>query len=223
MIAVLTRELSFPPPESANEDGLLAIGGDLSIERLLLAYRSGIFPWPLNPRMLTWFSPDPRAIFELETWEPGRSLRKRMNKGEFEVRTNTAFEQVMRRCAEPTSDRPSTWIIPGMFQAYGTLHQMGFAHSVEAWMEGELVGGLYGVSIGGFFAGESMFSRVSDASKVALVGLIQRMRERGMSLLDTQVMNPHLERLGAVEIPRLEYLWRLQRALEQPVRFADPR
>lgn len=222
LIAVLTRELRFPPPEAANVDGLLAIGGDLSLERLLLAYRSGIFPWPLNPRMLTWFSPDPRAIFDLETWRPGRSLRKRIQKGEFEVRVDTAFGTVMRRCAEPTSERPSTWIIPGMFEAYGALHRMGHAHSVETYLDGALVGGLYGVSIGGFFAGESMFSRVSDASKVALSALVDRMRARGMSLLDTQVMNPHLERLGAIEIPRREYLARLAIALGQPVSFADP-
>lgn len=221
LIAVLTRELRFPPPESANEDGLLAVGGDLSIQRLLLAYRSGIFPWPLNPRMLTWFSPDPRAIFDLETWRPGRSLKKRQARGDLETRVNTAFDLVMRRCAEPTPERPSTWIIPGMFEAYGELHRMGLAHSVETWQDGTLVGGLYGVSFGGFFAGESMFSRVSDASKIALLGLVERMRSRGMSLLDTQVMNPHLERLGAIEISRTEYLGRLKRALAQSVSFDE--
>lgn len=144
-----------------------------------------------------------------------------MARGDLEVRFNTAFARVMEYCAEPTFERPSTWIIPGMFEAYGELHRMGYAHSVETWSEGLLVGGLYGVSIGGFFAGESMFSRVSDASKVALAGLVDRMKARGMSLLDTQVMNPHLERLGAVEIPRSEYLARLKHALEQPVRLAE--
>lgn len=223
MVSVLTQELRFPPLSEANEDGLLALGGDLSVPRLLLAYRSGIFPWPLNPRVLTWFSPDPRAIFELESWAPGRSLRKRLKRGDLELRIDTAFAEVMRGCAARTADRPSTWIIPGMFEAYAALHRLGHAHSVETYQDGRLVGGLYGVSIGGFFAGESMFSRVADASKVALVGLVDHMRARGMSLLDTQVMNPHLERLGAIEIPRAEYLGRLRRALEQPVRFADPR
>ncbi|MFO0722237.1 MAG: leucyl/phenylalanyl-tRNA--protein transferase [Myxococcota bacterium] len=220
MVAFLTRELKFPAPEKAGSDGLLAVGGDLSAERLLLAYRSGIFPWPIHPRVLTWFSPDPRAILELDELHISRSLAKRARRPDYEIRFDTAFEEVMKACAERTERRASTWIIPEMLAAYGRLQTLGHAHSVEVWMEGRLVGGLYGVSIGGLFAGESMFSRATDTSKLALIHLVERMKDRKMTLLDVQVPNPHLETLGIRTIPRAAYLRRLEEALRAPVRFS---
>lgn len=221
MVAFLTQELRFPPPSRAGADGLLAVGGDLSTERLLLAYRQGIFPWPIHPRVLTWFSPDPRAVLELDGLHISKSLAKRMRRQDYEVRVNSAFDQVVRACAERTERRTSTWIIPEMLSAYGRLHTLGHAHSVEVWMEEGLMGGLYGVSIGGLFAGESMFSRAPDTSKIALVHLVERMRQRGLSLLDVQVPNPHLETLGIRTIARPEYLERLGRALTVNARFAE--
>jgi leucyl/phenylalanyl-tRNA--protein transferase len=220
VVRLLSRRLAFPDPSEATKDGLLAVGGDLSVERLLLAYRSGIFPWPVSDHLLTWFSPNPRAIFELDDVHVSRSLAKRRRNSGFEVRVDSDFEGVIRGCAKPGKGRPSTWIWPEMIDAYLELHRRGAAHSVETWREGSLVGGLYGVSIAGLFAGESMFSRESDASKVALLHLVERMKARGMSLLDVQVMNPHLERLGAVTIPRSQYLERLKKALAAPVSFA---
>jgi leucyl/phenylalanyl-tRNA---protein transferase len=221
VVAFLTRALKFPPVTEATEEGLLAVGGDLSTERLLLAYRSGIFPWPVYDRLLTWFSPDPRAILELNELHVSRSLAKKIRKGGFEVRVNGDFSAVMKACASRTDKRPSTWIIPEMLAAYTKLNQMGYAHSVELWREGALVGGLYGVSIGGLFAGESMFSRESDASKIALCFLVERMKARGLVLLDVQVPNPHLETLGIRLIPRAAYLRRLKDAIALPCSFAD--
>lgn len=220
MVTFLGPALRFPRPETANGQGLIAVGGDLSQERLLLAYRSGIFPWPID-RMLTWFCPDPRAVLELEELHVSRSLAKRLRRKDYEVRMNSAFEQVIRACAARNERRPSTWILPQLVSAYTALHTSGWAHSVEVWMEGELVGGLYGVSIGGLFAGESMFSTVADTSKIALVHLVERMRERGLTLLDVQVPNPHLETLGIREVARTEYLARLAGAISLDVSFAD--
>lgn len=219
MVALLTRELKFPAPSKASADGLLAVGGDLSPERLVLAYRSGIFPWPLHERVLTWFSPDPRAILEFDDLHISSSLAKRIRKGTYEVRIDTDFESVIRACASRTTDRPTTWIVPEVIAAYIELFRLGYAHSIESWKDGQLVGGLYGISMGGLFAGESMYARAPDASKVALVALVQRMRERGMSLLDVQVPNPHLESLGSSVIPRTTYLKRLKLALAEDVRF----
>lgn len=213
MVAFLTHELSFPPPWRANRDGLIAVGGDLSVERLLLAYRSGIFPWPICEDLLTWFSPDPRALIELDGLHISKSLAKTIRQGTFEVRVNSDFEGVIDGCGESAPDRPSTWITPAIREAYVELHRRGHAHSVEAWKDGALAGGLYGVSINGFFAGESMFTRASNASKVALVHLVERMKSRGMKLLDVQVMNPHLATLGASHIARRAYLKRLEEAL----------
>lgn len=217
----LDQRLLFPPVELA-EDGLLAVGGDLSVERLLLAYRSGIFPWPIHERLLTWFSPDPRAILELDELHVSRSLAKKMRRDEYQVRVSSSFERVIRACAARSYRRPSTWIVPQMIGAYTQLNRLGFAHSVEVWRKDTLAGGLYGVSIGGLFAGESMFSIESDTSKIALVYLVRRMKERGMTLLDVQVPNPHLETLGIRLIPRAVYLRRLAAALALPVRFEDP-
>jgi leucyl/phenylalanyl-tRNA---protein transferase len=221
VVTFLGPALRFPRPETADGQGLIAVGGDLSLERLSLAYRSGIFPWPID-RMLTWFCPDPRAILELDGLHVSRSLAKRLRRPDYEVRVNTAFERVIRACAARTERRPSTWILPQLVRAYTAMHTAGQAHSVEVWMADELVGGLYGVSMGGLFAGESMFSTVTDASKIALVHLVERMRARGLTLLDVQVPNPHLETLGIRTIPRAEYLTRLEAALALDVRFADP-
>lgn len=212
---VLDERLWFPDPRAAPRsgrfNGLVAIGGDFSLERLLLAYRSGIFPWTDRP--LTWWSPDPRAIFELDSFQAPRSLRKLERRGLFTVTVDRAFRAVMEGCAEPAPGRESTWISPAFIDAYTRLHAAGHAHSVECWQSGTLVGGIYGVAIGGFFAGESMFHRVSNASKVALHALIQRLRERGFALFDIQMLTPVTAQLGAVQIPRSEYLNRLAAAV----------
>jgi len=183
---------------------------------LLLAYCSGFFPMA-DPRSgeIGWYSPDPRAIFELEEFHVPRSLRLTMKKGRFEIRVNTRFEKVMRECAR----RDETWISEDLIRSYVELHRLGFAHSVESWAGGSLVGGLYGVAIGGAFFGESMFSRQKDASKVALVHLVERMKARGFELLDTQWITPHLQMFGAKEIPREEYLQRLQKAIKKTCSF----
>jgi len=221
MVAFLGPQLRFPDSESASPDGLIAVGGDLSTERLLLAYRTGIFPWPVQ-RMLTWFCPDPRAILELDELIIHRSLAKRMRRGGYEVRVNSAFADVIRACACRTESRPSTWILPQLVEAYQRMHLAGWAHSVEVWADNELVGGLYGVSIGGLFAGESMFSVMPDASKIALCHLVERMKVRGLTLLDVQVPNPHLATLGVKALPRRAFLERLKVAVAQPVSFLDP-
>jgi len=222
VVAILSRRLEFPPATSANRDGLVAVGGDLSVQRLLLAYRSGIFPWPIfDDDLMTWFSPDPRAILELSELKVSRSLAKTLRKNVFQTTFDRRFEAVIRRCAEPAPDRPSTWITPELERAYVALHRAGSAHSVETWLGDELVGGLYGVAIGGLFAGESMFSRVADASKVALVALVERLRQRGHRLLDIQQATPHMVKMGAKEISRREYLRRLEAALRVDARFSD--
>ena len=213
--AILDERLWFPPPgaalQGAEVGGLIAIGGDLSVERLLLAYRSGIFPWTENP--VTWWTPDPRAIFDLERFAVSRSLARTIGRGRFEVTCDRAFRAVMDGCAEHSPARPTTWITPAFVAAYQRLHAAGFAHSVECWREGQLAGGIYGVAIGGFFAGESMFHRVTDASKVALASLVEHLRARQFSLFDIQTLTPHTRRLGASEIPRQEYLRQLAEAL----------
>ncbi len=199
-------------------DGLVAVGGSLEPDLLVRAYRSGVFPWSSDPAV-TWWCPDPRAIFELDAFTVSRSLRKRIRHSGWEFHIDRDFEGTMRRCAEPTPDRPSTWISEEVISAYGELHRRGVAHSVEVY-EGDCpVGGLYGVAFGGFFGGESMFHRRSDASKAALAHLVQHLRDRGFVLLDAQVMNPHLRSLGARDIPRVEFLRRLQAALKADVAF----
>lgn len=205
--------LHFPNPREADTEGLVASGGDLSVPRLLVAYRSGIFPWTVNP--VTWWSPDPRAIIELGQFIPPRSLEKFMRKKPFRVTFNRAFRQVMEECSTPAPGRRGTWITPKFIEAYTRLHEQGHAHSVECWQGEELVGGVYGVSIGGFFAGESMFHRVSNASKVALSHLIGRLRERGFELFDIQMITPVTRLLGAIEIPRDDYLKRLEIATKK--------
>jgi leucyl/phenylalanyl-tRNA---protein transferase len=199
-------------------EGLVAVGGALDPDTLVQAYRSGIFPWSSQPAV-TWWSPDPRAIFDLESFRPHRSLRKVIRRHGWTYTVDREFEQVMRACAAPSADRPSTWISEDFVSAYGELHRRGLSHSLEVWEKDELVGGLYGVTIGGFFGGESMFNRRTDASKAAVSFLVEHLRERKFSLLDAQVPTPHLTRLGATAIPRLDYLRRLERAIKQRVKF----
>jgi leucyl/phenylalanyl-tRNA--protein transferase len=216
-IAILDRRLRFPSPCLADAEGMVAIGGDLSVPRLLLAYRSGIFPWTVNP--ITWWSPEPRAIFELTGFHVSRSLGRVIRKGVFRPTRDRAFRRVMECCAAPAPGRRSTWISSEFIEAYTELHEQSHAHSLECWQGRQLVGGVYGVAIGGFFAGESMFHRVSDASKAALFYLIEHLRERGFELFDIQMLTPITARLGGVAIPRAEYLRRLARAIGKSVSF----
>jgi leucyl/phenylalanyl-tRNA--protein transferase len=214
---LLDQRLRFPDARLADPDGLVAIGGDLSVPRLLLAYRSGIFPWTVNP--ITWWSPNPRAIFELDRFHVSHSLARLIRTRAFEITIDRAFREVMEGCAAPTPDRRATWITKEFVEAYTRLHAQGHAHSVECWQKGELAGGIYGVSLGGFFAGESMFHRVGNASKVALCHLVQHLRERGFALFDIQMATPATLPFGAVEIPRGEYLRRLAQAIRMKCSF----
>jgi leucyl/phenylalanyl-tRNA--protein transferase len=209
----------FPPAELAGKDGLLAVGGDLSVRRLLSAYAAGIFPWYAPGEPILWWSPDPRLVLYPDALSVSRSLRKILRQQRFTVTFDHAFERVIRACA--ASERPTgdgTWLVPEMITAYCDLHAAGWAHSVEAWQTGRLAGGLYGVAIGRCFFGESMFSRVSNASKVALVHLVRRLSESGYGLIDCQVTSDHLLRLGACEIPRARFLDELKEALKDPSR-----
>lgn len=205
---------AFPPVDSADEDGLLAIGGDLEVESLLLAYSSGIFPWPFNPKLLAWFSPPNRAILNFNSLKINRSLKRSIKENNFEVRINTAFEEVIHHCRSvKRAKQRGTWITKDIEEAYIELHRKGFAHSFECFSENKLVGGIYGVSIGQFFAGESMFHLVPDASKVALNGLAHYLSLQGGTWMDCQVMNPFLLTLGADEIPRNRFMAELSEAL----------
>ena len=216
-ITLLDHRLRFPSPQCADPEGLVAVGGDLSVPRLLLAYRSGIFPWTVDP--ITWWSPDPRAVFELESFHVSRSLGRVIRKGVFRITVDRAFQRVMQGCAAPAPGRRSTWISPEFIAAYTQLHEQGHAHSLECWQANRLVGGVYGVTVGGLFAGESMFHRASDASKVALYHLIEHLRRRGFELFDIQMLTPITAQLGGSTIPREEYLKRLGGAVSRPVCF----
>lgn len=221
MSVALDSRLWFPDPRKAPRsgtlNGLVATGGDFSVERLLLAYRSGIFPWSVKP--ITWWSPDPRGIFDLNQFHVSRSLKRTIRQQRFEVTRDRAFREVMEGCAARGPGRQSTWITPEFVQAYTRLHEFGHAHSVECWQNARLAGGIYGVAIGGLFAGESMFHRVTDASKVALHYLIQHLRERGFALFDIQMVTPHTRQLGAVEIPRDEYLRGMHEVIQRSCTF----
>ena len=217
----LGPSLRFPSPFSADADGIVAVGGDCSPERLLLAYRSGIFPWPLSESLpLFWFSPDPRWVLRPEEAHVPKSLRKQMRRGTFEVRCDTMFEGVIDGCA--AAARPGqlgTWIIPELREGFVTLHRSGYAHSIEAWSGGRLVGGLYGLSVGGAFFGESMFANAPDASKVAFATLLGNLRAWGFHFVDCQTRTEHLERFGAVAWPRKAFIDALGKALEAPTRL----
>jgi leucyl/phenylalanyl-tRNA---protein transferase len=202
----------MPDPAATAETDLVAVGADLEPGTLLAAYRSGMFPMPVEGT-LGWWSPDPRGILPLDGLLVSRSLRKAC--GRFEVRVDTAVDEVVTACADP--DRTGGWISDGIRAAYCRMHRLGWVHSVETWADGELVGGLYGVAVGGFFAGESMFHRRTDASKVALVALVDLLNEGGATLLDVQWRTPHLASLGVVDVTRTSYLTRLTEALERPL------
>ena len=198
----------LPSPERADSQGLVAIGADLEPGTLLAAYRSGLFPMPFSRRRIGWWSPDPRGILPLDGLVVSRSLRRSCSR--FDIRVDTSFELVMRKCGDPR--RPHGWINDDFVRAYSLLHELGWAHSFETWLDGDLVGGLYGVQIEGLFAGESMFHTATDASKVALVALVERLRDTGAQLLDVQWRTDHLASLGVVDVPRVEYLRRLEAA-----------
>ena len=216
-LTLLSHSINFPDPESAKPDGLVAVGGDLSVPRLLSAYRRGVFPWTVNP--VSWWSPDPRAVLELDQIHVPRSLARTLRRGTFQVTTNRAFRAVIEACSQPAPGRRDTWISPEFIEAYSRLHQEGHAHSLECWQGKQLAGGIYGVAVGGLFAGESMFHRTSDASKVALCHLVQHLLNQGFSLFDIQMLTPITRRLGGVEIPRREYLRRLALAIREPRQF----
>ena len=219
---MLNERLWFPHPETAaprgDLAGLVALGGDLSVQRLLLAYQSGIFPWTINP--VTWWSPDPRAIFEFGQFHVSRSFRRVLQReaspgrAHFELTFDRAFPAVIKACAaRGKGERRTTWISREFIEGYVALHRAGHAHSIECWQTGQLAGGVYGVAIGGLFAAESMFHRTSDASKVALFALISALDRAGFSLFDIQMLTPHTRSLGASTIPRKQYLERLRQAL----------
>ena len=214
----LGQALAFPPVDEA-DDGLLAVGGDLSPERLLLAYRSGIFPWYDEHLPILWHSPNPRCVLPVDRLHVGRTLRRVLASGAYEIRYDTEFERVIRACQKtPRPGQDGTWITEEMVQAYVVLHGMGYAHSIEAWRDRELVGGLYGVSIGRMFFGESMFSWAANASKVALVRLAERLRGWGFPLIDAQVPTPHTLSMGAEEIRRADFIAVLRRELAHATR-----
>ncbi len=213
----LSDDLRFPPPEGASPEGVVAIGGDVSPERLILAYSQGIFPWPHRDLPLLWFSPDPRFVITWPLVHVGRSLRKRIRSHPFEVRTDTCFAAVMDGCARaPRPGQDGTWITDELREGYERLHALGFAHSVEVFLDGELMGGLYGVSLGRSFCGESMFAKADDASKIATVSMLGNLRHWGFHFVDCQVYTDHLARFGASEWPRSRYLHALSRALCEP-------
>jgi len=207
----LSKRLEFPPVDSASEDGLLAVGGDLSPERLLLAYKNGIFPWFNNDSLILWWTPDPRMVLFPEKVKVSKSIRKVITDGIFTLTQNTCFETVMDYCAQiDRKGQDGTWITPEMKTAYMNLYKQGYAKSFEVWEDGELVGGLYGVDLGHVFCGESMFSLRSNASKFAFIKMAQELGEKGYELIDCQVHTNHLESLGAKLIPRKEFVKILQ-------------
>ena len=215
----IPKQLVFPPAEEAEPSGLLGVGGDLSPRRLLLAYASGIFPWYSEGQPILWFSPDPRFVLIPSELKVGRSLRKRVRSGDYRITMDTAFAEVIGHCKQ--ADRPGqdgTWITRNMKKSYTELHRLGFAHSVEAWQGDTLVGGLYGVSLGSLFAGESMFAHASDASKVAFVWLVRQLQAWDFGLVDSQVHTDHLERFGAVHMDRADYLAWLPQLVGGPTR-----
>ena len=219
-MANLPKTYTFPPLEAASPEGLLAVGGDLNPDRLLSAYRQGIFPWYSDDQPILWWSPDPRAVLYPSKLHISKSLRKSLRTRGFEVSADRAFALVIAACAESRNRGEGTWITSGMQDAYCALHRMGYAHSVETWHNGELVGGLYGLAIGKAFFGESMFSRVADASKTALVGLATSLAAEGYRFIDCQVVSEHLTSLGAEATPRDRFAAELQEAVGFPDKAA---
>jgi leucyl/phenylalanyl-tRNA---protein transferase len=213
----------FPPPETADPDGLLFVGGELSPTWMIDAYRHGVFPWPIfeDPELTAWWSPDPRAVFELGSFHASRRLHRTLRSGKFVVTCDEAFSKVIRHCSTANGREGNTWLTPDLIRAYERLFELGVAHSIEVWHEGELAGGTYGVGLGGLFAAESMFFLVRDASKVGLYHLHQHLLARGYILWDIQQLTSHTASLGATEIRRRAYLRRLVRALNLPVTFGQ--
>ena len=214
-VYLLSDNLIFPSPQLAPQEGLLAVGGDLSQERLLLAYRMGIFPWYSKDEPIMWWSPDPRLVLYPSELKVSKSLKKTIKKRLFQVTVDQAFESVIKACAQSrTRMQEGTWIVNDMIAAYCNLHESGLAHSVETWQAGKLTGGLYGVSLGKCFFGESMFTRTSNASKVAFVALVELLKTLNFNLIDCQVTTAHLLSFGAREIPRTRFLKELEKSLE---------
>lgn len=212
----LTDKRIFPPPELADDDGLLAVGGDLSSERLLEAYSNGIFPWYVKSSPILWWSPDPRLVLFPEELKISRSLKQVIKKGIFKITTDTAFDEVINNCAWIyRNGSQETWLTEEMIRAYITLHNIGYAHSVESWHDNELVGGLYGIAIGGVFFGESMFTKTSNASKAAFAKLVQNLEQWGYVIIDCQIVTRHLINMGAKTIPRSQFLRILKGALKK--------
>lgn len=221
MVRLHRHDLRFPPVDQASPEGLLAVGGDLRPERLLEAYRHGIFPWYNDDQPILWWSPDPRAVLFPEKLHVPRSLQKRLRQNLFTVTLDTSFRNVMEQCAGPRPQYPEggTWITREMLDAYTQLHELGYAHSVETWQDGHLVGGLYGIAIGGAFFAESMFTKVDDAGKMALVRLVRQLQTWNFCIIDCQQSSPHVSRFGAEEIPRSDFIRCLTAALELPNRL----
>lgn len=218
-VHLLGDDLSFPPPELSTEEGVLAVGDDLRPERLLAAYSQGVFPWPVRGFPLLWFCPDPRFVLPLDDVHLGRSMKRAVRRSKLTVRFDTAFSDVIDRCAHaPRPGQDGTWITTDLRNAFVRLHQLGFAHSVEAWDGDDLVGGLYGVALGSMFFGESMFTRTPDASKIAFVTLLGQLRAWGFELVDCQVETEHLARFGAREWPRERFLAQVVRSMQAPTR-----
>jgi leucyl/phenylalanyl-tRNA---protein transferase len=210
----LVEDMVFPPPDYADPSGLIAVGGDLSSERLLEAYRVGIFPWYSDDQPILWWSPDPRFMLELDEFKISRSLQKTLRRKIFQVTFDRVFEEVIEACSVvPREGQRGTWITQEMRDAYLKLHGLGYAHSVESWFGGKLAGGLYGISLGKAFFGESMFHHKTDASKVALATLVEKLKSWGFHFIDSQMTTEHMMSLGAKEVPRRIFLKRLQSAL----------
>jgi len=222
-MSILPPSRFFPPAEEADPEGLIGFGGELAPQWLLDAYRHGIFPWPISEfdAPIPWWSPDPRAIIELDRFHVPRRLARTFRSGRFEVTRDRDFAGVILACATGPGRRGGTWLTPEMIKAYIRFHELGHAHSVEVWHRGQLAGGTYGVAIGGLFAAESKFYRVRDASKVALVHLVEHLRRRGYGMLDIQQLTPHTVLFGAIEITRKDYLSRLAELLQRPVTFEE--
>lgn len=218
-VFLLSEKIAFPPPTLADKDGLLAVGGDLSLERLLLAYRSGIFPWYTEGQPVLWWSPDPRLVLCPSEVRISRTLKKVIRKGRFRVSLDTAFERIIRECASVRLEKnEGTWLTGEMIDAYCGLHAAGLAHSIEVWLDDALAGGLYGVSLGRCFFGESMFTRITNGSKIALVALAKHLEAASFDMIDCQLTTEHLCRLGAREISRRSFLRQLKTSLGYPTR-----
>ena len=216
-VFLLSDKTPFPPPHLAPREGLLAIGGDLSQKRLLLAYSMGIFPWFSDNEPIIWWSPDPRLVLYPRDVKVSKTLRKIIKKNMFHLTMDSAFDQVINQCAQTRlQNNEGTWLVKDMIDAYCKLHESGFAHSVEAWYNNKLAGGLYGVSLGKCFFGESMFAHFSNASNVALVRLVEYLNDLSFDMIDCQVTTDHLIRFGAREIPRVRFLEQLEKSLEKP-------